>query len=65
MSALNEILNRIILQVWHATGIAEHESCWDEEMKVHEESPVEDSKSNSFTIDYKGEKYQVLVRKII
>lgn len=61
MSALNEILNRIILQMWHATGIADHESCWDKEMKVHEESPVE----NSFTIDYKGEKYQVLVRKII
>jgi len=52
MSALSEILNRIILQVWHATGIAEHESCWDEEI-------------NQFTITYKNNRYQVLVRKII
>ena len=65
MSTLSKILNRIILQVWNATGIAEHESCWDEKMVVQEKSPEEDPESNQFTITYKNNRYQVLVRKII
>lgn len=60
-----DTLNKIIRLIWAATGIADTESCWDEEMKVQEKSPEEDSDTNYFTITYRGNRYQVLVRKII
>ena len=58
-------LNKITRLVWAATGIADTESCWDEEMKVQKESPEEDPDTNHFTITYRGNRYQVLVKKII